>query len=124
MRDGKAPEGDSAMLPTFTGMAVYTDQEKFHKLPFADIEKGKASYPKKASDGWIAMLQHYFLSAWLPKADTPREYFAQHGDNGLFSAGVILSMGSIEPGAKAAMVGAAVRGPAGAGQTRCACAGA
>ena len=103
VRDGKAPEGDSAMMPTFTGLAVYTDREKFIKLPFADIDKGKISYPKKASDGWIAMLQHYFLSAWLPKADLAREFYVQRGDNGLYSAGVIVSLGAIEPGAKAEM---------------------
>ena len=38
VRDGKAPAGDSAMLPTFTGVAVYTDKEKFQKLAFSDIE--------------------------------------------------------------------------------------
>jgi YidC/Oxa1 family membrane protein insertase len=77
VRDGKPPEGDSAMLPTFTGIAIFTDREKFQKLPFTDIDKGKASYPKKGNDGWIALLQHYFLSAWLPKASAPREYFVQ-----------------------------------------------
>ena len=111
VRDGHAPEGDSKMLPTFTGMAVYTEHEKFIKLPFADVEKGKANYPKKASDGWIAMLQHYFLSAWLPKGNVAREYFAQRGENGLYSAGVILSVGDIEPGAKAALTVPLYAGP-------------
>ncbi len=111
VRDGKPPEGDSAMLPTFTGVAVYTEREKFLKLPFTDIEKGKASYPKKSNDGWIAFLQHYFLSAWLPKANAPREYFAQRGDSGLFSAGVILSVGKIEPGATASLVVPLYAGP-------------
>lgn len=111
VRDDKPPEGDSAMLPTFTGIAVYTDREKFLKLPFADIEKGKATYPKKSSDGWIAVLQHYFLSAWLPKANAPREYFVQRSDSGLFSAGVILSVGKIEPGATGTLLVPLYAGP-------------
>jgi len=111
VRDGKPPEGDSAMLPTFTGIAVYTEREKFTKLPFADIEKGKANYPKKANDGWIALLQHYFLSAWLPKGNAPREFFAQRGDSGLFSAGVILSLGRIEPGSSGSLVVPLYAGP-------------
>lgn len=111
VRDGKPPEGDSAMLPTFTGVAVYTDREKFLKLAFADIEKGKASYPKKANDGWIGFIQHYFLSAWLPKANAPREYFTQRGDSGLFSAGVILSLGKIEPGSTGALAVPLYAGP-------------
>ena len=111
VRDGKAPEGDSAMLPTFTGVAVYTDREKFLKLPFTDIEKGKATYPKKAGDGWIAIVQHYFLSAWLPKANAPREYFTQRSDSGLYSAGVILSLGKIEAGSTGTLVVPLYAGP-------------
>ncbi|MDO8598129.1 MAG: membrane protein insertase YidC, partial [Sulfuricaulis sp.] len=98
VRDSQSPAGDSAMLPTYTGMAVYTDKEKFQKVAFTDIDKGKISYPKKSNDGWIALLQHYFLSAWLPADNTDREFYTKL-DNGLYSAGVILSLGSIEPGA-------------------------
>jgi len=47
VRDAKPPEGDSSMVPTFTGAAVYTEQEKFQKVAFSDFEKGKFSYPKK-----------------------------------------------------------------------------
>jgi YidC/Oxa1 family membrane protein insertase len=54
VRDSQPPAGDSAMLPTYTGMAVYTDKEKFQKVAFTDIDKGKISYPKKSDDGWIA----------------------------------------------------------------------
>ena len=98
VRDGTPPVGDSAMLPTYTGMAVYTDKEKFQKVAFADVDKGKASYPRKSSDGWIAFLEHYFLTAWLPANNVAREFYMQRLDNGLYRAGVILSLGKIEPG--------------------------
>ena len=98
VRDGKPPAGDSAMMPTFTGMAIYTEKEKFQKVSFEDVEKGKASYPKTSTDGWIAMIQHYFLSAWLPKNGSPREYYMQRLDSGLFSAGVIVPVGTVQPG--------------------------
>ena len=39
--------GDSAMLPTFTGIGVYTEHEKFQKISFSDIEKNKAAHAKK-----------------------------------------------------------------------------
>ena len=99
VRDGVPPAGDSAMLPTYTGIAVYTEKEKFQKVPFADIDKGKINYPKKSDDGWIALLQHYFLSAWLPGNNLPREFFTQRLDNGNYAAGVIVSFGRIESGA-------------------------
>ncbi len=98
VRDGKPPVGDSAMLPTYTGIAVYTDKEKFQKVAFTDVDKGKVSYPKKSNDGWIAMLQHYFLSAWLPANNIPREFYTRHLDNGLYSAGVILPLGQYRTG--------------------------
>ncbi len=111
VRDGRPPVGDSAMLPTYTGIAVYTDKEKFQKVAFSDVDKGKVSYPKKSTDGWIAMLQHYFLSAWLPANNVPREFYTRHLDNGLYSAGVILPVGNIDSGASAKITVPLYAGP-------------
>lgn len=99
VRDDKSPEGTSKMVPTFTGAAVYTDKEKFQKVAFGDIDKGKIPYPKNANDGWIGMLQHYFLGAWLPKNGTPREFYTRQLQQGLYAAGVIVPAGVIAPGA-------------------------
>ena len=98
LRDDQAPVGDSAMLPTYTGVGVYTDKSKFQKVDFSDIADNKTSYPKTSQDGWIAVLQHYFLSAWLPKNGTPREFYTRRVD-GLYAAGVIVPAASIPPGA-------------------------
>ena len=99
------------MLPTYTGIAVYTDKEKFQKVAFTDVDKGKISYPKKGDDGWIALLQHYFLSAWLPANNTPREFYTRRLDNGLYAAGVIVSLGNIAPGASGALTVPLYAGP-------------
>jgi YidC/Oxa1 family membrane protein insertase len=103
VRDGNPPPGDSAMLPTFTGMAVYTEKEKFQKLSFEDVLKNKTPYPKNSDDGWIAVLQHYFFSAWLPKNGTPREFYTRKLDDNLYSAGVIVPTGPIASGARGAV---------------------
>ncbi len=99
VRDAKPPAGDSAMVPTFTGIAVYTDKEKFQKITFEEIDKGKAAYPKNSNDGWTAIIQHYFVTAWLPKNGTPREFYTRKLDGGLYAAGVIVPVGTIAPGA-------------------------
>ena len=99
LRDGKAPQGDPKFITTFTGPAVYTDKEKFQKIDFSDIDKGKEKYAKQANDGWIALLQHYFFSAWLPGKDHPREFYTRKIGE-LYTAGVIVPVGTIEPGAK------------------------
>lgn len=98
VRDGTAPPGDSAMLPTFTGVAVYTDKEKFQKVQWSDIDKGKTPYPKNTEDGWISILQHYFFSAWLPKPGTPREFYTRALNSKLYAAGVIVPAGGIDGG--------------------------
>ncbi|MBI4204858.1 MAG: membrane protein insertase YidC [Betaproteobacteria bacterium] len=111
VRDGKSPAGDSAMLPTYTGAAVYTDKEKFQKVAFGDIDKEKTPYPKNSSDGWVAMLQHYFLSAWLPKNGTPREFYTRRLEGGLYAAGVILPAGTVEPAKSATLTVPLYAGP-------------
>jgi YidC/Oxa1 family membrane protein insertase len=93
-RDGKPAEGQSNSMMmgvvTFTGPAVFTDAEKFQKVEFADILKNKAKFAQKADNGWLAMVQHYFVSAWLPTAGTPREFFMRKVGEDLYSAGVIV----------------------------------
>lgn len=97
-RDGKPAEqqGSSMMMgvTTFTGPAVYTDAEKYQKVEFADILKNKAKFAQKADNGWVAMVQHYFVSAWLPGASTAREFYMRKVGEDLYSAGVILPVGA------------------------------
>lgn len=99
-RNGQAPLGGQMFVSTFTGPAVYTDKEKFQKIDFSDIEKGKASYSQQSDDGWIAMLQHYFLSAWLPSTGQPRENYVKKLGDDLYAVGVILPVSAIDPGNK------------------------
>lgn len=112
IRDSGALAGSSRLLPTYTGMAVYTDAEKFQKVDFEAIEKGKAEYPKRANDGWIGILQHYFVAAWLPKEKTSREYFARKLDGDAYSVGVILPEQVVSPGQKAVVGTTLYAGPA------------
>ncbi|MBZ0106593.1 MAG: membrane protein insertase YidC [Sulfuricella denitrificans] len=99
VRDDSASMGDSKFVNTYAGPAIYTDQHKFQKISFSDIEKGKTDYQKQSNNGWVAMLQHYFLSAWLPKNGVEREFYTKSVGDKLFAAGVILPVGSIAPGA-------------------------
>lgn len=105
LRDANPPEGESAGnfltsgVVTFTGPAVYTDAKKFQKVEFSAIEKGKQEHSKEATDGWIAMVQHYFVSAWLPPANAKREFFTKKVSDKLYSLGVITPLAPIAAGA-------------------------
>ncbi|MEN9879642.1 MAG: hypothetical protein RIQ55_288 [Pseudomonadota bacterium] len=98
VRDDKAPAGDPNMVSVFTGPAFYTDAQKFNKIKFADIADGSAKFEKTADNGWVAMIQHYFVTAFLPAAGTPREFYARQVEPGVFAAGVIVPMPAAQNG--------------------------
>ncbi len=112
VRDSVPIEGSSKFVPTFTGPAVYTEQEKFQKITFSDIDKKKIKLPANPDNGWIGMLQHYFVSAWLPAAKGAREFYAKKLDGDVYSAGVILPVASIEPGKTGQISASLYAGPA------------
>ncbi len=99
VRDGNKPPGESSFYSTFTGPAVYTDAKKYQKVEFSDIEKGKAEIEKTSSTGYVAMVQHYFASAWMLADGLVREYFVRKVDNNLFAVGMITPLKDIAPGA-------------------------
>jgi YidC/Oxa1 family membrane protein insertase len=99
------------MVNTYTGAAIYTEQEKFQKLAFGDLDKGKANFPKTGDNGWVAMLQHYFVSAWLPNEKAPREYYAKRLEDNLYSVGVILPVPTIAPNASGSVSVSLYAGP-------------
>jgi YidC/Oxa1 family membrane protein insertase len=76
------------MMSTFTGAAIYTDQDKFKKVEFKDFD-AKNKHPLKADNGWVALVQHYFFSAWLPAAGE-REYFTRQLGGGLHALGIVM----------------------------------
>jgi YidC/Oxa1 family membrane protein insertase len=101
LRDDKDPPGQTPTMRTYFGPVLYTEASKYKKISFADIADGKASYPKHADDGWIGVVQHYFVSAWVPGAKLPREYYLKRLPDGLFAAGVIVSSPHIAAGSSA-----------------------
>ena len=111
-RDGNKPAGESSFYSTFTGPAVYTEAKKYHKIDFSDIEKGKTdSIDKSADNGYVAMVQHYFASAWLLPQGMQREIYARKAGNNLYSVGEITHIGQIEPGQSKAVEARLFVGP-------------
>ena len=99
VRDGNAPLGESAFYSTFTGPAVYTEAKKYQKIEFKEIEKGSMDVEKQASNGYVAMVQHYFASAWLLGDGIKRELFQRKVDTNLYAVGMITSAGEVAAGA-------------------------
>lgn len=106
VRDGNPPAGESSFYFTFTGPAIYTDASKFQKVDFKAIEKRKpGEQPDHATagdNGWVAMVQHYFASAWLVDntsgAKLQREFYTGRIDTNTYSVGMFLPLGEVAPG--------------------------
>ena len=111
VRDGNKPPGESSFYSTFTGPAVYTDAKKYQKVEFTDIEKNKVEIEKQASNGYVAMVQHYFASAWLLGDGIKRDLFARKVDTNLYSVGMITPLDSIAPGSSKAIESTLFLGP-------------
>ena len=111
LRDGNPPPGGSSFYSTFTGPAVYTESSKFQKVEFKAIEKrkpeDKPDHETRADNGWVAMVQHYFASAWLLGTSgdekRAREFFTKKVGTNEYSIGMIVPLGSVEAGATKAI---------------------
>ncbi len=51
-------------IPSYNGAAIYTEEDKYDKIDYGEIQD--ESLNRTTVDGWVAMLQHYFVAAWLP----------------------------------------------------------
>ncbi len=111
LRDGNKPEGESSFYSTFTGPAVFTEAKKYQKIDFKDIDKDKLSFEKQSNEGYVAMVQHYFVSAWIFPNNLSREYFARKVDANLYSAGMIGQLDKIAAKTKSTLTAHLYVGP-------------
>ena len=117
VRDGNKPAGGSSFYSTFTGPAVYTDAKKFQKVDFSDIKKNKADFEKSATNGYIAMVQHYFASAWILPDGIQRSLSMDAVDIGAtlgdccYRATMVAPLETLAPGASKAIEAKLFIGP-------------
>jgi YidC/Oxa1 family membrane protein insertase len=67
------------MLPTYRGAAYSTTEERYEKYDFDDIQE--ANLTKATAGGWVAMLEHYFVSAWVPRAEDTNQLYTSFSNN-------------------------------------------
>ena len=102
------PMGASA----FHGPVLYTEAKKYQKVDFKDIEKGKPGIAtERLTDGWVGMVEHYFVDAWLPKAGMPRDYYMTKATGDAYLSGLKTPVGDIAPGATAKVTVPLYMGP-------------
>jgi YidC/Oxa1 family membrane protein insertase len=68
-------QSTSRFIHTYTGGVLYSPDEKYQKISFSDMEKGNLN--REVTGGWAAMIQHYFVGAWIPPAAQPERYYTR-----------------------------------------------
>ncbi|WP_426113767.1 membrane protein insertase YidC [Massilia sp. PWRC2] len=112
LHDGNKPEGDSYFNSSFTGPTLYTPEDKYQKLDFAKIEKnGHADHATKSNNGWVAISQHFFVSAFVPQPNTAREIYTKKVDTNRYAIGTVSPLGTMAPGAVVSTTAQLYSGP-------------
>jgi YidC/Oxa1 family membrane protein insertase len=97
-RDGQNFHKVSALqMNPFLGAAITTPDENYKKLSFDDlIEK---DFKTSREGGWVAMVQHYFISAWIPDAESQNHYHLRRsGNQDLYLLGFTSQRLDVAPG--------------------------
>ena len=110
VHDGLSSQG-SAMMPTFTGPAFYTEEEKFDKLDFSDADK--KSFSKVTNNGWIGIIQRYFAASWILSGDSAREFYTKKIADNMYSVGVVSKLPAILAGQSLTFTSELFAGPQG-----------
>ncbi len=74
-------------VQTFTGAALYTPETPFKKFSFKDMNK--KSFEKSVEGGWAAMVEHYFVSAWIPNKEVKALYQTTKTDQDVYGVGFV-----------------------------------
>ncbi|MTW20507.1 membrane protein insertase YidC [Allochromatium palmeri] len=87
---------EPSFVHTFTGGVYYSPEDKYKKVSFDDIAEGKLD--RTVTDGWIAMMQHYFMAAWIPPRGVAETFYTNALNNSRYIIGKYSPPFSIAPG--------------------------
>jgi YidC/Oxa1 family membrane protein insertase len=77
---------------SYIGYALFTKERNFEKVPSSDLDKGKGEHATRADTGWLAFVQHYFVSAWLPPDGVQRDYVVEKRQDGTYAGRVLVPL--------------------------------
>jgi len=114
--DGK-PAADANTLAqsfgaqSFIGYAIYTADKAFQKVHPSDIDKSKIDAQLRTDNGWLAFVQHYFVSAWLIPEKLAREYAFEKRSDGVYVGRSLIPLAPLAPGAESSVTLSLYAGP-------------
>ena len=101
---------------TYLGAALWTSSEPYKKVSMKDMDKvaedkTKAPITYNVNGGWVAWLQHYFVTAWIPQPGQNNAVLARKDSKGNYIIGYTGPAMTVAPGAKAETSATLYAGP-------------
>ncbi len=111
-RDNKEfAKANALSMNPFLGAAITTPDEKYKKFTFEDLDDVK-EFKATVEGGWVSLVQHYFISAWIPDSHATNNYHLRKlGDKNLYLFGFTSNAIEIAPSSKAAIKANFYAGP-------------
>ncbi|MBL1293816.1 MAG: membrane protein insertase YidC, partial [Thiotrichales bacterium] len=101
--------GGFRLIYTYTGGVLSNEKEKYEKVDFSDMRDKDVKVD--SANGWVAMIQHYFLAAWVPDAEQSNHYFSKALDDGRYTLGLIAPTVTVAAGTQGVMADKLYIGP-------------
>jgi YidC/Oxa1 family membrane protein insertase len=95
-------------IRAYLGMVVSSSEDPYEKYDFDDLRENPVN--RSVTNGWLAFLQHYFLSAWIPEQGQPAQFQTTQRGN-LFVMGFVYPATQVEPGQTGEVAARAYVGP-------------
>ncbi len=102
-------KGNTMMARAYVGGAIYSPEEKYEKITFDDMDEKKLDRDIKG--GWLAMLQHYFVGAWIPPKDETDHYYSNVLPGERYVLGAYTPPVTVNPGASHTFSSGFLAGP-------------
>jgi YidC/Oxa1 family membrane protein insertase len=97
LQHGQPPKSPHAFgVHTYTGGVIYSPEKKYEKISFKDMTESDLN--RDITGGWSAIIQHYFLAAWVPQAKAPERYYTKAVDSDRYIIGMIGPARNVAPG--------------------------
>lgn len=97
-RDSSRPDASGTFMGPrpYVGAAFTTPDSRYEKIDFEDLDEGQ--FRVQVSGGWAAVLQHYFLTAWVGDAEEVNGYYGRRLPDGNYAVGFVAPEIVVAPG--------------------------
>ena len=109
LQRGEPLDSGNFFMYTYTGGAIYSQEDKYQKYDLDDLAEGKLD--RAVVDGWLSMIQHYFLAAYIPPRGEQQQFYGKRVSNDRSVIGAYTAAKSVAPGERAAFDGIVFVGP-------------